>query len=68
MKSILTLFLFGLIFVSCVKENSDNKTIYKYLSEDIKPYKFKTGSYWDFQNDTTGTLDSITVISYIKTV
>lgn len=63
MKYISTLFLFGIILVSCVKENSDNKTIYRYLSEDIKPYKFKTGSYWVFQNDTTGTLDSITIIS-----
>ncbi|MEI7982619.1 MAG: hypothetical protein WCI71_13290 [Bacteroidota bacterium] len=63
MKYILTLFLFGLILVSCNKEDSEDKTKYLYLSEDIKPYKCKTGSYWVFQNDTTGTLDSITVIS-----
>lgn len=56
--------IFGLTIFSCRKNNiNENQTTYKYLNESIKPYKFKTGSYWVFENDTTGELDSIIVTS-----
>ncbi len=60
---ILLLIIIGFIIASCNKENPDDKITYHYLCESIKPYKFKTGSYWIFQNDITGILDSIVVMS-----
>ncbi len=60
---ILTLFILILTIVSCNKDNIDDETSYSNLSESLKPYKFKEGSYWIFQNDTTLIFDSIIVTS-----
>jgi len=56
----------GLTIFSCRKDeavDNEEQTTYSYLSESMKPYKFRTGSYWVFKNDTTGILDSIVVTS-----
>jgi hypothetical protein len=58
-----TLVLLLFMIASCHKDNPDNQTRYFYLSESLNPYKFKTGSFWIFQNDTTAILDSILVTS-----
>jgi hypothetical protein len=39
------------------------QTNYEYLDTSILPYKFKAGSYWVYQNDSTLALDSILVDS-----
>lgn len=52
--------------LSCHKdkivEEPPTPTTYRYIEESLKPYKFKTGSYWIFENDTTGLLDSVIVL------
>ena len=58
-----TILIIGTTVISCKKENSEDETNYSYLNESIEPYKFKSGSYWVFQNDSTKILDSIVVIS-----
>ena len=72
MKYILPVFvLFFLVFSSCQKEEDAEPrtnpaiplTHYNYLAESISPYKFKTGSYWIYENDSTGVLDSLVVDS-----
>ncbi len=35
----------------------------EYLQQSITPYKFKTGSYWVYENDTSGILDSVIVLN-----
>jgi hypothetical protein len=52
----------GLLLISC-RNDKEDKPNYVPLSESIKPYKFKTGSYWIYVNDTTGDWDSIRVTS-----
>ena len=63
---ILTFVVIGLTFSSCRKDKSiDNSDPTKcfYLNASIKPYQYKTGSYWIYKNDTTGILDSVVVTS-----
>jgi hypothetical protein len=61
-KSIkILLYLLPVVFsFSCSTENSI-RTEYRYLTDVIKPFEFLTNSYWVFQNDSTGAIDSITV-------
>jgi len=68
MKTLFTLIIafIGLTLFSCRKDkNADNSdlTKYFYLSNSLTPYKFKTGSYWIYENDSTSTLDSVVVTS-----
>jgi len=56
------------VLSSCRKEEDavpqpapvDHKT---YLDASINPYKFKQGSYWVYENDSTGVLDSLYIDS-----
>lgn len=67
----LTISVFVLTINSCRKENIVDDTNYPpsgedkyvYLNEKLNPYKFKTGSYWIYENETTAELDSVYVIS-----
>ncbi len=59
-----------LSFLACKKEKKTttepalkDSDKYYYLDAVIKPYLFKTGSYWVFENDSTGVLDSVIVTS-----
>lgn len=59
-----------LIICSCKKDSVTQtyfsklpETNYSYLDTSIYHYKFKPGSYWVYENDSTGTLDSIVVDS-----
>lgn len=60
---ITTILLIGFTTITCNKENSTNETKYTYLSQSIEPYKFETGTYWIFKNDSTNTIDSLVVIN-----
>lgn len=72
MKSILPILAFILIVVSACRKEEDVEpkptptappTQYNYISGSITPYKYKAGSYWIYENDSTSLLDSITVDS-----
>ena len=72
MKNTLPLFAFFLLIISSCKKGKDeepkpnllyNVTTYNYISTSILPYKFKVGTYWVYENDSTGILDSIVVDS-----
>ena len=72
MKSIIPILAFILLVVSACRKEEDaepkptptaSPSQYNYISESIAPYKFKTGSYWIYENDSTGLLDSVTVDS-----
>jgi hypothetical protein len=71
MMKIITLIILSIFFLSCNKNKGNldqtisSEVTYRYLNEEINPYKFKLGSYWIFENDTTGALDSIAVL-YIE--
>jgi hypothetical protein len=54
------------LIIACNKENqidNSNPEYNEVLSSFLKPYMFKNGSYWVYQNDSTGILDSIALIS-----
>jgi len=56
------IFITGMsIIMSCKKDNPTEQYSYDYLSASLKPFMFKNGSYWVYENDTTGILDSILV-------
>lgn len=72
MKNVLPILAFILLVVSACRKEEDTEpkptptappTQYNYLSGSITPYKFKAGSYWIYENDSTGSLDSIIVDS-----
>lgn len=63
MKKIFSLSILLLFFFSCSKDQPEPEknptTNYVYLDPSVKPYKFKTGSYWVYINDSTSITDSI---------
>ena len=63
--SIFTILTISLAISSCQEDDQTPITI-RYLNESIKPYKFMTGSYWIFINDTSGIEDSILVTSTVN--
>jgi hypothetical protein len=46
---------------SCKKDMPAEQTYYSYLSASLKSYMFIDGSYWVYENDSTGVSDSIAV-------
>jgi hypothetical protein len=75
MKRILLPALIFLILISCKKktDNTDNQGTcsgnswtYIYITSPLENFFFKQGSYWVYKNDSTNSLDSIT-ISKIET-
>ncbi len=60
----ITWILVAVILVSCKKETEEYYGYcFEYISSSIKPYMFKNGSYWVYENDSTHILDSIVVTS-----
>lgn len=67
MKNILPAFVFILVIMSSCKKEQDTipqaattpVDVNRYIDENIYPYKFKQGTYWVYQNDSTGILDSL---------
>jgi hypothetical protein len=62
------LFCLTIIFLnSCSKHDSQETNTWQsttyYLADSLKPYMFKEGSYWVYENDSTHILDSVSVIS-----
>jgi len=57
---LILLLVIGLM-TSCKKETPPEEFYYQYLSSSLKPYMFKSGSYWVYENDSTGIVDSIVV-------
>jgi hypothetical protein len=55
------LLLLGLIFLCSCKKDAPPDIHYSYLQESLHPYMFKIGSYWVYENDSTGLLDSVIV-------
>lgn len=74
MKRILPIAAFMILLVSACRKEEDPEpqpsptsptTHFNYLSESVTPYKYKAGSYWIYENDSTGLTDSITVDSVL---
>src|SRR6187401_313534 len=53
--------VFVTLIISCTKDSETQEIHYQYLAATLKPYMFKNGSYWVYENDSTGILDSIHV-------
>ena len=62
-KRILHLVVIAGLVISCKKDPSSPVSGYSYLSSDLHPFMFATGSYWVYENDSTGALDSVSVIA-----
>ncbi len=54
--------LVGLLFIIFVLIGGCKKCEQRILPESIKPYLFKEGSYWVFQNESTSHLDTFFLI------
>lgn len=63
--SILLILVIGSLAFSCndINEPENQTDTTRLIEASLKPYLFKTGSFWIFENDSTGSLDSIVVIS-----
>lgn len=69
----LAILIVGFAFTSCHKDTvvpptvnppqTNHESRYDYINALLKPYKFDIGSYWVYQNDTNGNLDSVVVIA-----
>lgn len=59
--------LLTLVLLSCKKDDSSSsqscEDTYVDLSTDMIPYTFKEGTYWVYENVSTGVLDSIQVLN-----
>lgn len=56
---------FIILFLSC-KKDSNPDVSREYISASLNPFMFKNGTYWVFQNDSTGLLDSVVVTSTLQ--
>jgi hypothetical protein len=67
LKSQILLFLItSFLCLSCeeTQEPEDKEDTTQMIKECLKPYLFRTDSYWIFKNDSTGIVDSMAVIEF----
>lgn len=68
-KIIISLLFTLLITSSCKKEEekpptgSGSHTTYMHIHAGLDQFRFQSGSYWVYENDTTGALDSVVLTS-----
>ena len=60
MKTALSVLAAVLIFVSCKKED-ERKDIISMMDSRLHVFKYKKGSFWVYQNDSSAVTDTITV-------
>ncbi len=71
MKSLLTFMIpLVLLFISCKKDDHPCKGKYTHtyyeISSSLDAYRFKENTYWVYQNDLSGQLDSQRVVSTLN--
>lgn len=62
MKTTLSVLALILTFISCKKEETKGEDQTELISKGLYPFKFKTGSYWVYEKDSSATLDTVQVI------
>jgi len=62
MKKVVFMSLLTLL-ISCGKDENTLTTSYYYVDPSTTPFLFNIGSYWIYQDSTTGSIDSIAVRS-----
>jgi hypothetical protein len=65
-SQILLLLIISSLCLSCeeTEDPDDNEDTTQMIKECLKPYLFRTDSYWIFKNDSTGIVDSLAVIEF----
>lgn len=63
MKAILPVLALIITFISCKKEEAKEEDITEMLSTELQHFKFKTGSYWVYEKNSSAMLDTVQVIN-----